>query len=137
MSGSRFVSVHARHLIEPQYIVINRQELERDQEQGRAGRRRGAGSNFRSRTGICITPWNGGPATEQSHMGYFPILKFLLVCLRLLVNVTLNMKRLFTLIVLLAFTVGMIGCTPRDEAQPVDPVQTNDVPVAPAAPVEQ
>jgi len=43
------------------------------------------------------------------------------------------MKRLFTLIVLLAFTVGMIGCAPKSET-PAPEAATNAPAAAPEAP---
>jgi hypothetical protein len=70
-------------------------------------------------------------------MGCFPPEKFLLVLLQELVNVTLNMKRLFTLIVLLAFTVGMIGCSPSGDGTTAPENTATNAPAAPEAPAAE
>ncbi len=58
--------------------------------------------------------------------------KFLLVLFAVLVNVTPIMKRLFTLIVLLGLTVGVLsGCNQGETPKPAD---TNAAPAAPTAP---
>jgi hypothetical protein len=64
-------------------------------------------------------------------MGCFTFPKFLLVPVSNLDKVTLNMKRLFTLIALLALTVGFVGCKPADQKAP-EAGGTNAAPAAEA-----